>query len=196
MATFRSKEDSAKDQVPLHRFQERIGAFRAIIHMIANRGSSELRTLERLQASLHQLVSLFSPLAKINTALIWGTIRRRKSMKEYQMQKSMRIGRSRRESENSSPTLTSFQQFRSLLLAWLNDKLPSSKIYTAYMRQVTEPELKNTRKDAHSGGTPFTRMLLQSLSSQKAPSRYGRMHWTLLTKWFGRGNLSLTKSRI
>ncbi|PUU79853.1 hypothetical protein B9Z19DRAFT_1063928 [Tuber borchii] len=37
MATFRSKEDSAKDQVPLHRFQERIGAFRAMIHMIANR---------------------------------------------------------------------------------------------------------------------------------------------------------------
>ncbi|PUU79855.1 hypothetical protein B9Z19DRAFT_1080740 [Tuber borchii] len=55
MATFRSKEDSAKDQVPLHRFQERIGAFRAMIHMIANRVSSELRTLERLQASLHEL---------------------------------------------------------------------------------------------------------------------------------------------
>ena len=64
MATFRSKEDSAKDQVPLHRFQERIGAFRATIHMIANRVGSELRTLERLQASLHELVSLFSPFAK------------------------------------------------------------------------------------------------------------------------------------
>ncbi|KAG0128939.1 hypothetical protein HOY82DRAFT_621337, partial [Tuber indicum] len=55
MATFRSKEDSAKDQVPLHRFQERIGAFRAVIHMIANRMDLEVWTLESLQASLHKL---------------------------------------------------------------------------------------------------------------------------------------------
>ena len=64
MATFRSKEDSAKDQFPLHRSQERIGAFRAIIHMIANRMVSELWTLGKLQAFLCKLVSLFSSLAK------------------------------------------------------------------------------------------------------------------------------------
>ena len=61
MATFRSKEDSAKDQAPLHRFQERVGAFRATVHMIANRMDSELWTLEKLQASLCKLVSLFPP---------------------------------------------------------------------------------------------------------------------------------------
>ncbi|KAG0638286.1 hypothetical protein HOY80DRAFT_923041 [Tuber brumale] len=55
MATFRSKEDSANDQVPLHRFQERIGAFRAVIHMIANRMDLELWTLRKLQASLCKL---------------------------------------------------------------------------------------------------------------------------------------------
>ncbi|KAG0128938.1 hypothetical protein HOY82DRAFT_621333, partial [Tuber indicum] len=55
MATFRSKEDSAKDQVPLHRFQERIGAFRAMIHMIANRMNLELWALGKLQASLCKL---------------------------------------------------------------------------------------------------------------------------------------------
>ena len=48
MATFKSKEDSAKDQAPLHRFQERVGAFRATVHMIANRMDSELKTLEKL----------------------------------------------------------------------------------------------------------------------------------------------------
>ena len=63
MATFRSKEDNARDQVPLHRFQERIGAFRATIHMIANRTDLELRILGKLQTSLHKLVSLFSPLS-------------------------------------------------------------------------------------------------------------------------------------
>ncbi|KAG0633175.1 hypothetical protein HOY80DRAFT_1141619 [Tuber brumale] len=55
MATFRSKEDSAKDQVPLHRFQERVGAFRAVIHMIANCIDLELWTLGKLQASLFKL---------------------------------------------------------------------------------------------------------------------------------------------
>ncbi|KAG0641318.1 hypothetical protein HOY80DRAFT_883382 [Tuber brumale] len=55
MATFRSREDGAKNQVPLHRFQERIGAFRAMIHMIANRTDLELPTLEKLQASLCKL---------------------------------------------------------------------------------------------------------------------------------------------
>ncbi|PUU79844.1 hypothetical protein B9Z19DRAFT_788994 [Tuber borchii] len=55
MATFRSKEDSSRDQVPLHRFQERVGAFRAMIHMIANRTELELWTLGKLQASLHKL---------------------------------------------------------------------------------------------------------------------------------------------
>ncbi|KAG0128935.1 hypothetical protein HOY82DRAFT_522130 [Tuber indicum] len=55
MAIFRSREDGAKDQVPLHRFQERIGAFRAMIHMIANRTNLELSTLEQLQASLCKL---------------------------------------------------------------------------------------------------------------------------------------------
>ncbi|KAG0638287.1 hypothetical protein HOY80DRAFT_906499, partial [Tuber brumale] len=55
MATFRSKEDSANDQAPLHRFQERIGAFRAVIHMITNRMDLELWTLEKLQASLCKL---------------------------------------------------------------------------------------------------------------------------------------------
>ena len=64
MATFRSKEDSAKDQVPLHRFQERVGAFRAMIHMIVNRTELELRTSRKLQISLCKIVSLFSPLAK------------------------------------------------------------------------------------------------------------------------------------
>ncbi|PUU79857.1 hypothetical protein B9Z19DRAFT_1124564 [Tuber borchii] len=55
MATFRSKEDSAKDEVPLHHFQERIGAFRSMIHMIANRMELELWTLGKLQASLYNL---------------------------------------------------------------------------------------------------------------------------------------------
>ncbi|PUU82946.1 hypothetical protein B9Z19DRAFT_1040095 [Tuber borchii] len=55
MATFRSKEDGAKNQVPLHRFQERVGAFRAMIHMIANRTELELRTLRKLQISLCKL---------------------------------------------------------------------------------------------------------------------------------------------
>ncbi|PUU79838.1 hypothetical protein B9Z19DRAFT_788872 [Tuber borchii] len=55
MATFRSKEDSAKDQVPLHRFQERVGAFRSTIHMIANRMELESKTLGTLQASLCKL---------------------------------------------------------------------------------------------------------------------------------------------
>jgi len=64
MATFRSKEDSVKDQVPLHRFQELISAFRSMIHMIANRMDSELWALGKLQASLWKLVSLFSPLAE------------------------------------------------------------------------------------------------------------------------------------
>ena len=64
MATFRSKEDSAKDQVPLYRFQERTGGFRAMINMIANRTELELRTLRKLQASLHKIVSLFSILGK------------------------------------------------------------------------------------------------------------------------------------
>jgi len=62
MATFRSKEDSAKDQVPLHHFQERAGAFRAMVHMIANRTDSGSWTLARLQDSLCKLVSVFSPL--------------------------------------------------------------------------------------------------------------------------------------
>ena len=64
MATFRSKEDSARGQVPLHRFQERIGAFRAVVHMIANRMDSELWTLGKLRDSLCQLVSLFSSLVR------------------------------------------------------------------------------------------------------------------------------------
>ena len=64
MATFRSKEDNAKDQIPLHRSQERIGAFRAMIHMMANRMDSEIWILAKLQAFLCKLVSLFSPLAK------------------------------------------------------------------------------------------------------------------------------------
>ena len=64
MATFRSKEDGVKNQVPLHRFQERIGAFRAMIHMIANRMELELSTLGKLQTSLYNLVGLFSPSAK------------------------------------------------------------------------------------------------------------------------------------
>ncbi|CUS12902.1 unnamed protein product [Tuber aestivum] len=55
MATFRSKEDSANCRVPLHRYQERVGAFRAMIHMIANRTDLELWTLEKLQASLCKL---------------------------------------------------------------------------------------------------------------------------------------------
>jgi len=64
MATFRSKEDSAKDQVPLHHYQERVGAFRAVVHMVANRMELELSTLGKLQASLCKLVSLFSLFAK------------------------------------------------------------------------------------------------------------------------------------
>ena len=54
MATFRSDEDSAKNQVSLHRFQECVGAFCAMIHMIANRTELELRTLGKLQASFAQ----------------------------------------------------------------------------------------------------------------------------------------------
>jgi len=63
MATFRSKEDSAKNQVPLDNHQERIGAFRAMIHMIANRMDGESWIFEKLQAYLCKLVSIFSPLA-------------------------------------------------------------------------------------------------------------------------------------
>ncbi|PUU82942.1 hypothetical protein B9Z19DRAFT_965966 [Tuber borchii] len=55
MATFRSKEDSAKDQVPFHLFQERIGAFHAMIHLIANRMELESWALGKLQASLCKL---------------------------------------------------------------------------------------------------------------------------------------------
>ncbi|PUU82964.1 hypothetical protein B9Z19DRAFT_1105475 [Tuber borchii] len=55
MATFRSKEDSAKDHVPIHRFQERIGAFRAMIQMISNRMDSESWTLGKLQVALCKL---------------------------------------------------------------------------------------------------------------------------------------------
>jgi len=73
MATFISKEDSAKDQVPLHRFQERIGAFRAMVHMVANRMESELWVLGKLQASLGELVSLSSILSvdQMNLVLIF-----------------------------------------------------------------------------------------------------------------------------
>ncbi|RPB03055.1 hypothetical protein L873DRAFT_1841387 [Choiromyces venosus 120613-1] len=57
MATFRSKEDKTKDQVPLHRFQERIGAFRALVHMIANRTSTDLESwvFGKLQTGLCEL---------------------------------------------------------------------------------------------------------------------------------------------
>ncbi|KAG0633173.1 hypothetical protein HOY80DRAFT_1141617 [Tuber brumale] len=55
VAIFKSKEDSANDQFPLHWFQERIGALRAVIHMIANRMDQELWTLGKLQASLFKL---------------------------------------------------------------------------------------------------------------------------------------------
>ena len=80
MATFRSKEDSAIDQVPLYWLQEPIGAFCAMIHMIANNMDSELWTLGKLQASLCKLVSLFS-LGQKSSALILGAIRRRISTK-------------------------------------------------------------------------------------------------------------------
>jgi len=63
MATFRSMEDSAKDQAPLHRFQELICALRAMIHMIANRMDSELWALGKLRAFWCGLVSLSSSLA-------------------------------------------------------------------------------------------------------------------------------------
>ena len=74
MATFRSKEDSARDQVPLHRFQERVGAFRAMIHMIANRTELELRILGKLQTSLHKLVSLFPFLPNEFCINFWGRL--------------------------------------------------------------------------------------------------------------------------
>jgi len=64
MATFRSKEDGAKNQVPLHHLQERAGAFHAMVHMIANPMGGESWIFEKLQAYLCKLVSLFSPLAK------------------------------------------------------------------------------------------------------------------------------------
>ena len=64
MATFRSREDSDKNQVPLHHFQERIGAFRAMVHMIFNRTESELWILGELQDSLCKLVGLFSSSAR------------------------------------------------------------------------------------------------------------------------------------
>ena len=56
MATFRFREDSAKDRVLLHHFQERIGTFHAMVHMIANRVDSELSTLGNLQACLFKLL--------------------------------------------------------------------------------------------------------------------------------------------
>ncbi|PUU82955.1 hypothetical protein B9Z19DRAFT_1119907 [Tuber borchii] len=55
MATFRSKEDTTKDHVPLRRFQGRIGTFRAMIGMIANRMGSEVWILGKLQASFYNL---------------------------------------------------------------------------------------------------------------------------------------------
>ena len=64
MAAFRSKEDSTKDQVPLHPFQERLGAFNVMVHMAANRMKLELWTLGKLQASLCKLVSPPSRFAK------------------------------------------------------------------------------------------------------------------------------------
>ena len=64
MATFRSKEDSDKGQIPVHHFQQRISAFGSVVHMISNRTKSELLALEKLQESLRTLVSLFSTLAK------------------------------------------------------------------------------------------------------------------------------------
>ena len=72
MATFRSKEDGARDQVPLHRFQERIGAFRAMVHMIANRTNSELWILEGLQRSLCKLVSIFFLLQPGESSINFG----------------------------------------------------------------------------------------------------------------------------
>jgi len=71
MTTFRSKEDSANDQVPLHRLQERVGALLAMLHMIANRTDSESWTLLKLQVSLCKLVSLSSHFDQINLALIF-----------------------------------------------------------------------------------------------------------------------------
>ncbi|CUS12892.1 unnamed protein product [Tuber aestivum] len=55
MVTFRSKEDSAKDEVPLYRFQGRICAFHAMIQMISNHTDSESRVMEKLQSSLWKL---------------------------------------------------------------------------------------------------------------------------------------------
>jgi len=62
MATFRSKEDSVRDRVPLHCFHECIGAFDAMIHMIINHIDLGLWVLGKLQACFSKLVSLFSPL--------------------------------------------------------------------------------------------------------------------------------------
>jgi len=64
MAILRSKEDGAKNQVPLHHFQERINAFHAMVQMISNRMDSELLISEKLQTPLYKLVSPFFPLTK------------------------------------------------------------------------------------------------------------------------------------
>ncbi|PUU79595.1 hypothetical protein B9Z19DRAFT_1081323 [Tuber borchii] len=55
MATFISKEDSARNQVPLYHLQQCTGAFHVTIQMIANRTGSEVWALEKLQASLCKL---------------------------------------------------------------------------------------------------------------------------------------------
>jgi len=64
MATFRSKEDGAKNQVPLGNHQERVGAFGAMIHMIANRMDGESWIFSKFQAYLCKLVSRFCLLVK------------------------------------------------------------------------------------------------------------------------------------
>ena len=77
MAIFRSKEESVKDQVPLHHLQECIGAYHAMLHMIANRMDAESWTLGKFQASFLTLVSTTPPPGKRSPALILSVTRRR-----------------------------------------------------------------------------------------------------------------------
>ena len=96
--------------------------------------------------------------------------------------------------------ITSLNMLSASLLAaitvlWLSGRLPFSRTYTAYFWQVAERKLKTPRRGTHSVKIPSIGILPQYLSSRKTPSRYCRILWTLLTRWFKRGNVSLRKSR-
>ena len=182
MATFGSKEESGQDQVPLHCSQQRICSLRAMIHMIANSMGSELWALEKFQASMCKLVSLFSVLA-FNLRLILRTIRRRRSTKSCQIYIATRMMMitgwrgTKREPKLSSPLPTAFRETCLLLSAWLNDRWRFSRICAEYFQQATQQRLKIVRKNTNSGRIPSLGILPWRLSFQNILSECGRISW-------------------